>query len=54
MAEQKVGTAATEEAQWYVIHAYSGHEDKVKKNLERRIDSMDMQDRILDVLVPME
>jgi transcriptional antiterminator NusG len=41
-----------EEAQWYVIHAYSGHEDKVKKNLERRIESM--QDQILDVLVPME
>ena len=54
MAEQTTSTAPTEEAQWYVIHAYSGHEDKVKKNLERRIESMDMQDRILDVLVPME
>ncbi|MFZ0215435.1 MAG: transcription termination/antitermination protein NusG [Candidatus Dormiibacterota bacterium] len=55
MAEQQRTTTATEEeAQWYVIHAYSGHEDKVKKNLERRIESMDMQDRILDVLVPME
>ena len=39
---------------WYVIHAYSGHEEKVKKNLERRIESMDMQDKILNVLVPME
>ena len=27
------------EAQWYVVHAYSGHEDKVKKNLEKRIES---------------
>lgn len=45
---------AEEEAQWYVIHAYSGHEDKVKSNLQRRIESMDMQDQILDVLVPME
>jgi transcriptional antiterminator NusG len=54
MAEQMTSTASVEEAQWYVIHAYSGHEDKVKKNLERRIESMDMQDRILDVLVPME
>ncbi|MGH7876415.1 MAG: transcription termination/antitermination protein NusG, partial [Candidatus Dormibacteraceae bacterium] len=34
--------------------AYSGHEDKVKKNLEKRIDSMDMHDQILEVLVPME
>jgi transcriptional antiterminator NusG len=54
MAEQTTSTAPTEEAQWYVIHAYSGHEDKVKKNLERRIESMDMQESILDVLVPME
>jgi transcriptional antiterminator NusG len=55
MAEQTTSTATpTEEAQWYVIHAYSGHEDKVKKNLERRIESMDMQESILDVLVPME
>jgi transcriptional antiterminator NusG len=40
--------------QWYVIHAYSGHEEKVKKNLEKRIESMDMQDKILEVFVPME
>jgi len=42
------------DAQWYVIHAYSGHEEKVKKNLEKRIESMDMQDKILEVFVPME
>src|SRR3977135_2876468 len=42
------------EAQWYVVHAYSGHEEKVKKNLEKRIESMDMQDKIFQVLVPME
>lgn len=45
---------AQEEAKWYVIHAYSGHEEKVKKNLEKRIESMDMQDKILEVFVPME
>src|SRR3977135_3055951 len=55
MATERVDIAsAPAEAQWYVIHAYSGHEDKVKQNLERRIESMDMQDQILDVLVPME
>jgi len=55
MATQKapVETPA-EEAQWYVIHAYSGHEEKVKKNLEKRIESMDMHDKILEVFVPME
>src|SRR6266550_2634803 len=55
MATQKAPVESpAEEAQWYVIHAYSGHEDKVKKNLEKRIESMDMQDKILQVLVPME
>jgi hypothetical protein len=47
-------TAPEQDAQWYVVHAYSGHEEKVKKNLEKRIESMDMQDKILQVLVPME
>ncbi len=39
---------------WYVIHTYSGYENKVKANLERRIHSMAMQDKIFRVLVPME
>ena len=50
----RVETAVDSDAQWYVVHAYSGHEEKVKKNLEKRIESMDMHDRILEVLVPME
>lgn len=37
---------------WYVIHTYSGYENKVKANLERRIASMNMQDKIFQVLVP--
>jgi transcriptional antiterminator NusG len=39
---------------WYIVHTYSGQEDLVKKNLDLRIQSLDMQDRILDVLVPTE
>lgn len=56
MAEEArtAAPAAESEAQWYVVHAYSGHEEKVKKNLEKRIESMDMHDKILQVLVPME
>ena len=42
------------EAAWYVIHSYSGYENKVKKNLEHRIESMDMQDKIFQVVVPTE
>ena len=39
---------------WYVIHTYSGYENKVKTNLEHRISSMDQGDRIFQVLVPTE
>lgn len=42
------------EAKWYVIHSYSGYENKVKKNLEHRIESMGMADRIFQVVVPTE
>jgi transcription termination/antitermination protein NusG len=40
--------------EWFVIHTYSGYENKVKKNLERRIHSMDMAEKILRVEVPTE
>lgn len=39
---------------WYVIHSYSGYENKVKTNLEQRIESMGMQDKIFQVVVPTE
>jgi transcriptional antiterminator NusG len=39
---------------WYVVHTYSGYENKVKANLEKRVESMDMTDKIFRVLVPME
>lgn len=39
---------------WYVVHSYSGHENKVKANLETRIQSMHMEDAIFDIVIPME
>jgi len=39
---------------WYVIHSYSGYENKVKANLETRTRSMHMEDRIFEVAIPME
>lgn len=39
---------------WYVIHTYSGYEDQVADNLKQRIESMGMQDKIFDVMVPTE
>jgi transcriptional antiterminator NusG len=39
---------------WYVLHTYSGYEENVAHNLRQRIESMDMEDRIFNVLVPTE
>ncbi len=43
-----------EQRHWYVVHTYSGYENKVKTNLEKRVESMEMQEKIFRVLVPME
>jgi transcriptional antiterminator NusG len=42
------------DSKWYVIHTYSGYEKKVKKNLDHRIESMGMKDKIYQVVVPVE
>jgi transcriptional antiterminator NusG len=39
---------------WFVIHTYSGYENKVKANLEHRVESMGMEDKIFRIMVPME
>jgi len=44
----------TEFGEWYVIHSYAGYENKVKTNLESRISSLNMEDEIFQVEVPME
>ncbi len=41
-----------EDRAWYVIHCYSGYENKVRHNLEQRIESMGMKDDIFDVVIP--
>lgn len=43
-----------ENAHWYVVHTYSGYENKVKVNLEKTVDNRGLQDLILEVKVPME
>lgn len=51
MTERKI---AAQDRQWYVIHTYSGYENRVKANLEHRIESMDVRDKIFEVVVPTE
>ena len=43
-----------EESKWYVVHTYSGYENKVKANLEKIVENRSMQDYIIDIVVPME
>lgn len=45
---------ADEGRRWYVVHCYSGYENKVRHAIEQRIETMGMQDRIFDVVVPTE
>ncbi len=52
--DERSARPAKDNRAWFVIHTYSGYENKVKANLERRIHSMNMQDNIFRVLVPME
>lgn len=40
------------EGKWYVLHTYSGYENKVKKTIESRIDALDMGDRVFEIVVP--
>lgn len=40
------------DGQWYVLHTYSGYENKVKKSIETRIDALDLNDRVYEIIVP--
>ena len=42
------------EASWYVVHTYSGYENKVKANIEKTIENIHLEDQILEVRVPMQ
>ncbi|RCX20834.1 transcription antitermination protein nusG [Anaerobacterium chartisolvens] len=44
----------SEDAKWYVVHTYSGYENKVKANLEKIVENRSMQEYVLDIVVPME
>ncbi len=50
MVDQQTETGA----RWYVIHTYSGYEDRVKKNLDQRVLTMDVKEKIFRVVVPTE
>ena len=43
-----------DEAKWYVVHTYSGYENKVKANIEKTVENRNLQDQVLKVIVPLE
>lgn len=45
-------STSTSEGQWYVLHTYSGYENKVKKTIESRIEALDLGDRVFEIVVP--
>ena len=51
-SDQLPSPEPTEGPAWYVIHCYSGYENKVRHNLEQRIETMGMKDKIFDVVIP--
>ena len=51
-AQEEAKKAKNNEKRWYIVHTYSGHENKVKVNLEKRIEFMNMADKIFRVEVP--
>ena len=46
--------ASNQGRRWYVLHTYSGYEENVEKNLRQRIESMDMEEKIYNILIPTE
>jgi len=54
IASDEVEADGGADAHWYVIHTYSGYENKVKQDLEHRIESMGMHDQVFQIVVPVE
>ena len=50
--EVKKTNPASDAGKWYIVHTYSGHENRVEESLRQRVQSLGFQDRIFDVIVP--
>lgn len=51
-AEEAGVSSESEQGHWYVLHTYSGYENKVKKTIESRIEAYDLEDRVYEIVVP--
>lgn len=52
ITEAKQQDNVPDEAKWFIVHTYAGHENKVARSLKQRLESMGFQDRIFDIIVP--
>ncbi len=50
--KEEAKTKASDLAKWYIIHTYSGHEDKVAKSLKQRVQTLGFEDKIFDIIIP--
>lgn len=51
-AKKVLNQADTNSARWYIVHTYSGHENKVAKSIKQRVQSLGFENRIFDIIVP--
>ena len=51
-AEKQKTHSLSDDAKWYIVHTYSGHENKVAKSLKQRVESMGFEEKIFDIIVP--
>jgi transcriptional antiterminator NusG len=51
ITEEQIQTAS-EKGKWYIVHTYAGHENKVAKNLQQRVQSLGFEERVFDIIVP--
>lgn len=50
--DEEITTKASDQAKWYIVHTYSGHEDKVARSLKQRVQTLGFEDKIFDIIVP--
>ncbi len=54
MPDENADIVSEKRGEWYVVHTYSGYENKIKVDLTKRVESMNMQDKIFQIIIPEE
>lgn len=54
LAQKRGAAAEAQQGEWYVLHTYSGYENKVRQNLLHRVETLDVADKVFEVVIPMQ